>query len=71
MWALCLVMLSPRQKFQGLPKDLASELNFFKDEVENTNPFGGKVQLNPIPEIVKRMITKDSKLIVRLRADGY
>ena len=27
--------------------------------------------MNPIPEVVKRMIMKDSNVIVRLRKDGY
>lgn len=56
MWAICLIMLSPRERFLGLPTDLAQEVIFFKEEVGSDNHFGGKVQLNPIPENVKHMI---------------
>ena len=70
MWALCLIMLSSREKFNGLPFELANELNYFKDEIENINPCGGKIQMNPMPEIVKRMIGKDSNVINRLKTDS-
>lgn len=72
IYALCLIILTPIEKLQsGLPVELAKEVAYFKDEVESNNPFGGKIQMNPIPEVVKRMIKKDSNVIVRLRKDGY
>ena len=71
MWALCLITLTPREKFVGLPDDLAQELNFFKEEIETGHPISGNVQLNPMPEIVKRMIKKDSTVINRLKYDAY
>ena len=72
IYALCLIILTPVEKLQkGLPAELAKEVVYFKDEVESNNPFGGKIQMNPIPEVVKRMILKDSSVIVRLRKDGY
>jgi hypothetical protein len=71
MWALCLIMLSNRERFNGLPIEFAKELNFFKDEIENINPCSGKVQMNPIPEIVKRMISKDSNVINRIKLDSH
>ncbi len=71
IWALCLIVVSPKKHFSNLSESLRKQLEFFKDEIDNKNPFGGKIQLNPIPEIVKRMINKDSNVISRLRADGY
>ena len=71
MWALCLIIITPVETLKYLPDELQKEILFFKEEIEGNNPFGGKIQLNPIPEIVKRMINKDSNVIKRLRADGY
>lgn len=56
---------------QQLPVELCKELGFFKDEIDNNNPFGGKVQMNPIPEAIKLMINEDANQIVRLRDDDY
>ena len=35
--------------------------------MENNNPIGGKLQLNPIPEVVKRMIIKDSNVFQKIK----
>ena len=70
MWALCLITLSPRESFADLPTEFAEELNYFKDEIENNDPFGGNVQLNPIPETIKKMIIKDSKVLNRLKTEN-
>ena len=43
MWALCMVMAAPRSHFAGLPTSLVTDLTFFKEEIENLNPCGGKV----------------------------
>lgn len=69
IWCLCLVMMAEREKFRDLPTELSKELIYFREEIENNNPVGGKVQLNPIPEIVKRMLKKDSDVINRMKAD--
>ena len=71
MWALCLIILTPREHFQGLPLEFFNELNFFRDEMDSRNPFGGKVQMNPIPEIVKRMIKKDTNVLNRIKSQNY
>ena len=71
MRALCQIMLCRRERLNGLPLELLNELNFFKDELEFDNPFGGKVQLNPIPTGVKQMILDDSNVINRLRTEQY
>ena len=71
IWALCLIILTPKKSLSNFSESLRKQLEFFKDEIENKNPFGGKIQLNPIPEIVKRMIKKDSNVITRMKADGY
>ena len=70
MWALCLITLAPRENISSFPKDLASELLYFKDEIENNDPFGGKVQLNPIPEAIKLLIKSDSSFIERLKTEA-
>ena len=37
--------------------------------MDTDNPFGGKIQLNPIlPSNVKRMIIKDSNVIQKIKA---
>ena len=43
MWALCLVSLSPKHCFEGFPPQLCIELEFFKEEMDNNNPFGGNI----------------------------
>ena len=70
MWALCMITLSPRESFIDLPAVFSSELNYFKDEIENNDPFGGNVQLNPIPDIVKKMIIKDSNVLNQLKSEN-
>ena len=67
MKALCQLMLCPRERLNGLPLELLNEVNFFKDEVEFDNPFGGKVQLNPVPAGVKEMLDGDSDVINRIK----
>ena len=70
MWALCLITLAPRDCISDLPAEFANELLFFKDEIENSDPFGGKVQLNPIPHEIKNMIKKDATVLDRLRSQS-
>lgn len=70
MWALCLVTIAPRQCISDLPHELATELNLFKDEIENSDPIGGKVQLNPIPQAIKNMIRADSGIINHLKSES-
>ena len=56
MKALCRIILCPRERLNGLPLELLNELNYYKDELEFDNPFGGKIQLNPMPDTIKNMI---------------
>lgn len=55
IWALCQIMLTSIDRIKrGLPEALSNEIEIFKQNAEG--PFTGKVQMNPMPEIVKRMI---------------
>ena len=64
-------MLAPKGAFGGLPDKFVKELDFFKESMEGDNPVGGKVQMNPMPEIVKRMINKDSSVINQIKSDNF
>ena len=64
-------MLCKRENLNGLSLELLNELNYFKDELESDNPFGGKIQLNPIPACVKAMILNDSDVIKRIKSETY
>ena len=70
MWALCLITLASEENISDLPAELARELLFFKEEIENNDPVGGKVQLNPIPDQIKNMIKKDSSVLERLKTES-
>ena len=49
-------MLISKQKLTGLSRELFEEITFFKDEMDKTNPTGGKIQMNPLPEPVKQLL---------------
>ena len=70
MWALCLVTLASQENISDLSIELANELQYFKEEIENNDPIGGKVQLNPIPDLIKNMIKKDSSVLERLKTES-
>ena len=71
MWALCLIMVAEKDKLRCLPPDFSRELLFFKEEIENNNPVDGKVQLNPIPSIVKRMLMKDPNVLIKMKTETH
>ena len=62
-------MLISKQKLTGLSRELFEEITFFKDEMDKTNPTGGKIQMNPLPEPVKQLLQEDPSMLIRLKSD--
>ena len=49
--------------------ELILGITYFKNELVQGYPFGGQVQLNPIPEVVKKMIKQDGNVILKMRTE--
>ena len=71
IFALCLILATGKSQLSScaLPEEFESEVMNFKDEVEGH--YARKIQLNQVPEIVKRMIQKDPNVIERLKSETF